>query len=115
MASDERPESKSPMGEEIGGPPVAPPGDEGGVINPAPGSGEGHSGEVADLESSEVRLAVVEALWRTGRKVGRTIYAMVAKLPSDDDELIGVMDTRELAQAAVNAHNTALSDRKASG
>lgn len=48
-AQNERPESKSPMGEEIGGGPVAPPGDTGGVINPAPGSGEGHP-EVAENE-----------------------------------------------------------------
>lgn len=35
--------------------------------------------------------------WRTGRKVGRTIY--------DDDKLVGIMDTPELAQAVVNALN----------
>jgi hypothetical protein len=34
---------------------------------------------------------------RTGRRVGRTIY--------DGDELVGVMDTRELASAVVAAFN----------
>jgi hypothetical protein len=44
-------------------------------------------------------------LWRTGRKVGRTIYEQTGPEPSDDDPLIGVMDTRQLAAAAVDAHN----------
>ena len=43
--------------------------------------------------------------WRTGRKVGRTIYSQVGDEPSDDDELIGVMDTPGLAQWAVTAVN----------
>jgi len=43
--------------------------------------------------------------WRTGRKVGRTIYSQVGDEPSDDDELIGVFDTPELAQRAVTAVN----------
>jgi hypothetical protein len=43
--------------------------------------------------------------WRTGRKVGRTIYAQPGPEPSDDDPLIGVMDTPGLAKAAVRAHN----------
>jgi hypothetical protein len=43
--------------------------------------------------------------WRIGRRVGRTIYAMTGAAPSDDDPLIGVMDTRELAEAACLAHN----------
>lgn len=49
-----------------------------------------------------------DALWRVGRKVGRTIYAQVEDEPSDHDALIGVMDTRDLAVAAVDAHNAAL-------
>jgi hypothetical protein len=40
--------------------------------------------------------------WRVGRRVGRTIYAVTG---TGDDVLIGVMDTRELAAAAVAAHN----------
>lgn len=43
--------------------------------------------------------------WRTGRKVGRTIYAQVGKKPSDRDVLIGMMDSPLLATAVVVAHN----------
>jgi hypothetical protein len=43
--------------------------------------------------------------WRVGRKVGRTIYQQVGPEPSDDDVLIGFMDTPELAWQAVAAHN----------
>jgi hypothetical protein len=43
--------------------------------------------------------------WRVGRKVGRTIYEQQGTEPTDTDLLIGVMDTRELAAAAVEAHN----------
>lgn len=50
----------------------------------------------------------VGAQWRVGRKVGRTIYAQVADEPDDGDALIGVMDTRELAGAAVAGHNALL-------
>jgi hypothetical protein len=46
--------------------------------------------------------------WRTGRKVGRTIYAQVTDEPSDDDVLIGVMDTSVLAHEAVMCHNLTL-------
>lgn len=43
--------------------------------------------------------------WRTGRKVGRTIYRQKGDFPSDEDELIGVMDTPELARIVVAAVN----------
>lgn len=45
--------------------------------------------------------------WRTGRKVGRTIYMLqgIDEIPAGDDPLIGVMDTPELAAEAVRAHN----------
>lgn len=46
--------------------------------------------------------------WRVGRKVGRTIYAQIGSEPHEDDVLIGVMDTPELARAAVEAHNEAV-------
>lgn len=46
--------------------------------------------------------------WRTGRKVGRTVYAQAGIDPGNDDELIGVMDSRELAEAVVRAHNRAI-------
>jgi hypothetical protein len=44
-------------------------------------------------------------MWRQGRKVGRTIYVQRGGDPSDDDELIGVMDTPELARAACEGFN----------
>ena len=43
--------------------------------------------------------------WRTGRKLGRTIYVQVGDRPSDGDHLIGVMDTPGLAQEAVDGVN----------
>lgn len=43
--------------------------------------------------------------WRVGRKVGRTIYQQVGSEPSDDDVLIGRMDTPEQAAEAVHARN----------
>ncbi len=49
--------------------------------------------------------------WRTGRKVGRTIYAQRGPDPSDGDILIGLMDTPELAFQAVTGHNAALRER----
>jgi hypothetical protein len=52
----------------------------------------------------------LEAPWRVGRKLGRTVYAGVGPDPSDDDVLIGVMDYRELAEHIVALHNQALSD-----
>jgi hypothetical protein len=60
------------------------------------------------------RLVNYEAMfWRTGRKVGRTIYAMLELDPVDYDPLIGVMDTKALAEAAVRAHNAELQATRA--
>jgi hypothetical protein len=39
--------------------------------------------------------------YRVGRKVGRTIYRQLGDEPSDDDTLVGVMDNRPMAMAAV--------------
>ena len=44
-------------------------------------------------------------MWRVGRKVGRTIYDQKGPRPHDKDELIGMMDTPELAREAVAAVN----------
>jgi hypothetical protein len=47
--------------------------------------------------------------WRAGGSVGRTIYAQLGADPDPDrDPLLGLMDTPELAQAVVAAHNAAL-------
>jgi len=63
----------------------------------------------AALQASENPMDAPNWLrWRVGRKVGRTIYVMRGDAPSDDDSLIGVMDTPRLAEEAVNAHNVVL-------
>jgi hypothetical protein len=46
-----------------------------------------------------------EGPYRVGRRVGRTIYRIAGDEPSDADELIGVLDTRELAAFAVSRMN----------
>lgn len=43
--------------------------------------------------------------WRVGRKVGRTVYAVIGAEPDDRDVLIGCLDSRLLAADAVYAHN----------
>lgn len=63
---------------------------------------------------------IVAVYWRTGTKAGRTIWAMVDGRRGVDEDgapercdneaklkdvLIGVMDTAELADAVVEAHN----------
>lgn len=48
------------------------------------------------------------ARWRVGRKVGRTIYLQRGLEPSDNDILIGVMDTPDYAEHVVNAHNASV-------
>lgn len=55
---------------------------------------------------------LTKVLWRVGTKVGRTIYAVVSDDCDDCDDpaklndvLIGVMDTPELAEEVVIAHN----------
>lgn len=53
-------------------------------------AGRGRAGEMSD------RL-------RVGRKVGRTIYRQLGPEPSDEDPLIGVMDTVEDAIRVVAA------------
>ena len=50
----------------------------------------------------------LEARWRVGRKVGRIIYVQFNDEPDDVDQLIGMMDTRELAEEAVAGHNARL-------
>lgn len=44
-------------------------------------------------------------MWRVGRSVGRTVYRMVGNDASKSDQLIGVMDTPELARRVVDAVN----------
>jgi len=58
-------------------------------------------------------LAEPDAPWRCGRTVGRTIYRQAGAGPSDDDVLIGMMDTPELAAEACAGHNAMLEARLA--
>lgn len=47
--------------------------------------------------------------WRTGRKLGRTIYAMHNKdQASDNDIFIGIMDSSYIAERVVRDHNERL-------
>lgn len=55
---------------------------------------------------SLARLRELEAQpLRAGRKVGRTLYLQLGPEPSDNDPLVGLMDTRELAAEVVAARN----------
>ena len=53
-------------------------------------------------------LAPEKLMWRQGRKLGRTVYAMIGLLADDHDLLIGMFDTAKLAEAAVRAHNSSI-------
>lgn len=55
--------------------------------------------------------AVLHCHWRTGRSVGRTIYAQLGEEPSSDDLLIGVMDSPSVASVVVRLHNEELERR----
>lgn len=48
---------------------------------------------------------------RQGRKVGRTLYEQTGPEPSDDDRLIGLVDTPEIAALIVAAVNATEPDR----
>lgn len=52
--------------------------------------------------------AYERALWRTGRKLGRTIYAQVSSEPTDNDVFLGLMENEQLATMVVKAHNERL-------
>lgn len=56
---------------------------------------------VGPLHETDLRLF----FWRTGRSLGRTIYAQLGTAPSKGDAFIGIMDTPELAAIVVNDHN----------
>ena len=66
---------------------------------------------IVRYQMSEEKPAYLDTRWRVGSKVGRTIYAEVPGLDHDEQPLIGVMDTPDLATEAVTAHNKALMQR----
>lgn len=59
---------------------------------------------------SPEELLVIGLRWRTGQKLGRTIYAQISHEPSDRDMLIGLMDTAEFAAHVVEVHNKGIPD-----
>jgi hypothetical protein len=65
-----------------------------------------------DLNARRYDVAMTDTLtrpWRTGRKLGRTIYAVVGLEPSDEDLLIGMVDEASIAAHICAVHNAALS------
>lgn len=49
--------------------------------------------------------------WRTGRSLGRTVYAVIGDQAGKGDELLGMMESRELAYYIVTLHNRRLGER----
>ena len=43
--------------------------------------------------------------WRTGRHLGRTVYALMGDEPSDEDPFLGIFDSASVAAAVVAEHN----------
>lgn len=63
---------------------------------------------------------VMTLYWRPGRKLGRTIYAIVEQengspLPSDNDIFLGMFDDPGVAHAVCEAHNSVLVAEKVVG
>lgn len=50
--------------------------------------------------------------FRTGRKVGRTLYVQIGDQPDDMDLLIGIVDSADQADIIVNAVNAAATIRE---
>jgi hypothetical protein len=48
---------------------------------------------------------VIRYSYRTGRKLGRTIYRMLGTEPSEQDELLGLMDSAAVAEHIVHLLN----------
>lgn len=55
---------------------------------------------------------IVGMRWRTGRKIGKNVYAIVGNEPSDDDIDIGRFDDPKVAAIAVLQHNNILELQK---
>ena len=52
-----------------------------------------------------------DRFWRTDYRLGRNIYVLISndeKRPSQDDPLIGTMETSELAEMVVETHNRSI-------
>lgn len=55
----------------------------------------------------DLEALTVASVWRVGRSLGRTVYAVVGD-NRDDDVFIGMMETRALAERVVSDHNALL-------
>lgn len=49
---------------------------------------------------------MLKVVLRQGRKVGRTLYQQMGDMASDDDPIVGLVDTPELAAFIVEAVNS---------
>jgi hypothetical protein len=50
-------------------------------------------------------MYVDRRLWRTGRSLGRTVYAQAGTGAAKGDQLLGLMETPEIADYVVELHN----------
>lgn len=58
----------------------------------------------APLSHRESAATLLARPWRVGGSTGRALYCW----PGGDDDVIGMMDTRELAAVTVGDHNLAV-------
>jgi hypothetical protein len=74
------------------------------------------NGNRHDARHPDISHALAGVRWTTGGSVGRSVYAVLDDVTTEhardrDSYLIGMFDTAELADAAVTAHNAALTSR----
>lgn len=58
-----------------------------------------------DEDGDATAVLVEPRRFRTGRSLGRTVYAQVGDEPSDDDLLVGMMETPYMAELVVELLN----------
>ena len=51
-----------------------------------------------------------KAIWRPGKSIGRTIYAQILPISTENDVLLGMVDYPELATHICDLHNKFLID-----
>jgi len=69
-----------------------------------------------DGKGSSSHLPMPDVLllpWRIGRKLGRTLYAVIGDEPADNDILLGLLDDELVAKLIVDTHNEALAGKQA--
>lgn len=62
------------------------------------------SEHLAPISHREPSATLLDRPWRVGGSTGRALYCW----PGGDDDVIGMMDTRELAALVADAHNVAV-------